>query len=578
MSNSLHSFKSNESRKKSNNISLSLSREQDSERNDDDITYSIFLNDSDFEPKLRNTSLDNNIMNSSRSTSNILPNSHRLYKFVLSSDDIGSSHKSNINKDSKNHASLVTLSTGVLNSTYNSDSNVNLSTSNNQPENNVKNSSSNTGSGTCNNNFLINVQSSPLDDIINSSNEYFSVSSQMNLQSDNNSSSHNYQQQPLLPPVQGKFIKRNSIANTLSTDASSTYRYYYNNDRDNSHMVPTIEEAVQLLRKDYITVPKPVKIRSEQSLSSIEFEPHEFQIIKKSHNNNINNNNNNNNHTSTITDESGKINRINQPIRNSIIDHLIIPSSDHNSPISTPLKPNSNIQVLKSIGFPNNVIVSSSKDANQINSTVQTPNYRTMRMTNSQMDLALEIPSIDNSNFKPQLTQSSSIVTSPTPTPTQIASTSELPPSPTYDSETDTSNDGDDDAMWHSSQAYPIQHIDSSSMQSYDSYGKEEYDTEDDGVINDMFSTSKIMMLILMGIVIPPLFFLVALGGNNGVLSDYYLLKLMMKHPQKLGLLQGFIWDIDLRWFRHLCFWIGCIETSLILACVAIGFGVGLTR
>lgn len=559
MSNSLHSFNSNETRTKNNNLSLSFSREHNNEISDDNITYSIFLNDSDFDPHLRNNSNDNNNNNNNElnSKSKVVSNS-RLYKLVMSNDDIGSN-----NNDSKNFASLVTLSTGVLNSTYNSESNINLSNSNRNKSINKTNSS--------NNNLLINIPTSPLDDIINTSNEYFSTSSNVHGRSNDNVLSHLTQP----PPVNSQYLKRPSIVNTISTDASSTYRYYYNDDHDNNPMVPTIEEAVQLLKKDYIKVPKPVRIKSEPSLSSIEFEPHEFRIIKKSHNLSYKDN-------TPSTNQSNKINQINQPVRNSLIDHLIIPSSNNNSPISTRYNPNTNVQVLKSIGSPNNMAISSSKNYDQLNTSIQSPTYRTARMTNSQMDLAVKIPSSDNKDFKPELKQplSSQIPSStpvPTPVPTQIASTSDLPPSPTYDSDCDSFSGGDHD-MWNNNGICSIQHIDSSSIQSYDSLGKDYEEEEEDAFIYDMFSTSKVMILILIGIVIPPLFFIVALGGNNGMLSDYYLLKLMMKHPQRLGLLQGFIWDVDIKWFRELCFWLGCIETFLIFACVAIGFGVGLTR
>lgn len=560
MSNSLHSFKSNESIKKYNDLSLSFSRKQTNEISDDNVTYSIFLNDSDIEPNLRNNSIDNNSHNKVLSSnSNIIPNS-RLYKLVMSNDDIGSN-----NNDSKNYASLVTLSTGVLNSTYNSESNINLSVSNNNNNNNIITNRSENKNGSSNNSFLVNVQSSPLDDIINSSNEYFSTSSNVHVYSNDNALSGLAQP----PPVNSQYKKRPSIVNTISTDASSTYRYYYNDDHNSNPMVPTIEEAVQLLKKDYIRVPRPVRIKSEQSLSSIEFEPHEFRIIKKSHYQSNN---------STPTNKSNKINQIGQPLRNSLIDHLIIPSSNDNSAISTRFNPNTNVQVLKSIKSPNNRVISTSKNNDQINTAMQSPTYRTARMTNSQMDLAIKIPVSNNSDFEPESKQPlSSQVLSSIPTPTQIASTSDLPPSPTYDSESDCSNDEDND-IWNNNGIYSIQHIDSLSIQSYDSLGKDYKDEDEDIFINDMFSTSKIMMLIFIGIIMPPLFFIVGMGGNNGMLSDYYLLKLMMKHPQRLGLLQGFIWDVDLKWFRELCFWLGCIEMFLILACVATGFGVGLTR
>lgn len=51
-----------------------------------------------------------------------------------------------------------------------------------------------------------------------------------------------------------------------------------------------------------------------------------------------------------------------------------------------------------------------------------------------------------------------------------------------------------------------------------------------------------------------------------------------MNYEHRIGLLKGFEWDIDVQWFRTLCFVLGCIEMLAIFASIGIGFGVGIIR
>ena len=55
-------------------------------------------------------------------------------------------------------------------------------------------------------------------------------------------------------------------------------------------------------------------------------------------------------------------------------------------------------------------------------------------------------------------------------------------------------------------------------------------------------------------------------------------MRLLMNKEHRAALLQGFIWDVDLRWFRMFCLILGAAETVIVIAGIAIGFGVGITR
>ncbi|EJS42586.1 bud8p [Saccharomyces arboricola H-6] len=115
----------------------------------------------------------------------------------------------------------------------------------------------------------------------------------------------------------------------------------------------------------------------------------------------------------------------------------------------------------------------------------------------------------------------------------------------------------------------PIQHIDTASIHSFDS--------EHNG-FKDVYSIESIAVVILCCIVVPPLFFIIGCGTRNKMVSDYRLMKLLMNKEHRAALLQGFVWDADLRWFRILCLILGAAEAMIVFAGIAIGFGVGITR
>ena len=114
----------------------------------------------------------------------------------------------------------------------------------------------------------------------------------------------------------------------------------------------------------------------------------------------------------------------------------------------------------------------------------------------------------------------------------------------------------------------PIQRIDSSSIRSYDSqiYG-----------FSEIYSIPRVLITLCVCLFVPPLFFFFSVNGESGI-SNYRLMRMIINYEHRIGLLKGFEWDIDVRWFRTLCFVLGCMEMLVIFAAIGIGFGVGITR
>lgn len=114
----------------------------------------------------------------------------------------------------------------------------------------------------------------------------------------------------------------------------------------------------------------------------------------------------------------------------------------------------------------------------------------------------------------------------------------------------------------------PIQHIDTESIHSFDSQN---------GGFWSIFSLTRIISIVIICLLIPPFFFMIALGEKGGV-SNYRIMRMIMNTEHRLGLYKGFIWDVDVNWFRMLCLLVGTVEILCIFAGIAVGFGVGLTR
>lgn len=118
-------------------------------------------------------------------------------------------------------------------------------------------------------------------------------------------------------------------------------------------------------------------------------------------------------------------------------------------------------------------------------------------------------------------------------------------------------------------QSIPVQHIDSSSIQSFDSQ---------DYKFTDIYSIARITALIAFCLVVPPLFFMIASGEPGGGVSNYRLMRLIMNSKHRIGVMKGFVWDVDVGWFRYLCLSLGVFETLGILACIGCGIGIGRRR
>ncbi|QLL33192.1 hypothetical protein HG536_0E01030 [Torulaspora globosa] len=114
-----------------------------------------------------------------------------------------------------------------------------------------------------------------------------------------------------------------------------------------------------------------------------------------------------------------------------------------------------------------------------------------------------------------------------------------------------------------------VQHIDSSSIQSFDSQ---------DHKFSDIYSIARITALIGICLIVPPLFFMIASGERGGGVSNYRLMRLIMNSKHRVGMMKGFVWDVDVGWFRYLCLSLGIFETLGILASIGSGIAIGRRR
>ncbi|SCU77508.1 LAFA_0A02036g1_1 [Lachancea sp. 'fantastica'] len=97
------------------------------------------------------------------------------------------------------------------------------------------------------------------------------------------------------------------------------------------------------------------------------------------------------------------------------------------------------------------------------------------------------------------------------------------------------------------------------------------------GRYKHMFSVWRILCVLLVCALMPPLYFIIGIGPLR-CLPDKKLMKMIMNEQYRKGIAGGFIWNVNLRWFRNLCLFLGILEILIILACIGIGFGVGLSR
>ncbi|CUS22695.1 LAQU0S06e03928g1_1 [Lachancea quebecensis] len=97
------------------------------------------------------------------------------------------------------------------------------------------------------------------------------------------------------------------------------------------------------------------------------------------------------------------------------------------------------------------------------------------------------------------------------------------------------------------------------------------------GKFAEVFSIPRIMLFLLLCAVAPPAYFITGLNPRNA-LPDDKLMRLIMNREYREGLFAGFVWDVNLHWFRRTCLLIGTMEVLAIIACIGVGFGVGLSR
>lgn len=122
-----------------------------------------------------------------------------------------------------------------------------------------------------------------------------------------------------------------------------------------------------------------------------------------------------------------------------------------------------------------------------------------------------------------------------------------------------------------------VQHIDTPSIESFDSVEYKFF---------EVYSLKKLVLLYAVGILIPPVSFIIGCGSSNsdgttqgggGIINDLKLMQMVINKQHRVGLLRGFIWDLDLNWLRRSMLLIGIIEMTVIFAGVGVGMGVGLT-
>ena len=114
----------------------------------------------------------------------------------------------------------------------------------------------------------------------------------------------------------------------------------------------------------------------------------------------------------------------------------------------------------------------------------------------------------------------------------------------------------------------PFQHVEYDSVISLDSTNPS---------FDDIFSAWKIMSVLVTCIIMPPLFYIIYYAGRGGM-SDEQAERLILKDAYLQDPLRGFYWDVDITWFKKLCFYLGTVELFLVIACICIGFAVGLSK
>ncbi|AET40534.1 Bud8p Ecym_6143 [Eremothecium cymbalariae DBVPG len=91
-----------------------------------------------------------------------------------------------------------------------------------------------------------------------------------------------------------------------------------------------------------------------------------------------------------------------------------------------------------------------------------------------------------------------------------------------------------------------------------------------------LFSAWRMISILLIGLLIPPLLFMIGGGSYSGV-SDKTLLRIIIHKKHRENVDRGFIWNVDVKWFRRLSILVGVVELFTLLALVSTGFGIQLS-
>lgn len=312
--------------------------------------------------------------------------------------------------------------------------------------------------------------------------------------------------------------RRSSGDSSVRTVATAVLLEGSNSSGDNGYSTanerePNIEDAVRYLRREVAaTVP-----RLSYGIASTDcgFEAHEYNLPRK---------------VSESSSEPETAGRSKAPHSPSLLSNILVPSPQKTCPRTIP--------VLRAVSGSHIIHPQtwepkkrSIAPVAKVQQTVLAPpeRARIAKMTESQMDLTLS--TLQEYQKDLEATAGRGI---------------------------NTENSG-----------MPIQHIDSTSIRSFDSQEHKFY---------DIYSMTRILTVITVCLVVPPLFFMIAAGEQGGGVSNYRLMRLIMNSNHRAGLMKGFIWDVDVHWFRYLCLSLGIVETMCIMVGIGCGIGIGRRR
>lgn len=333
-----------------------------------------------------------------------------------------------------------------------------------------------------------------------------------------------------------------------SDDNRSSYhrRSYFSSEAEQSQIINehsltieqrnagNFEEAVKLLQQE--AEENDIRIFPSNPISSgDDFQPHEYNIIKKASKTSLK--------VDTALAQIPLPKRVDKPAQSpSLLNKILVPSSENDTKIEIPALR----AVSGSVNASPKVATLETFDATAPIAPERARIKKITRISDSQIDLAVNLLQEYRTDIH------------------------------AYSNDIDLEANGNAVAKkvsmaGSSSRApsiipMPIQHINSSSIHSFDS-GKSQF--------YEIYSVPRILGILICCFIVPPLFFMISVGSKGGI-SDYRLMRMLMNQSHRIGMLKGFIWDVDVGWFRNICFVLGVIETLGILACIGSGIGIGI--